>query len=115
MQGSNNDKSTVKTIIKTYEHHPSIKLIKENISKESNDFNIKAARIGQINTIIKGLNPKKATRPDKIPVKIVKLAANVIDSHLTNIVNNDLSNKVFSDSAKLASLWPIYRKNDRNK
>ena len=31
LQGSNNDKSTVETIIKTYEHHPSIKLIKEHV------------------------------------------------------------------------------------
>ena len=30
LQGSNNDKSTVETIIKTYEHHPSIELIKEH-------------------------------------------------------------------------------------
>ena len=47
---------------------------------------------------------KKATGTDKIPVKIVKLAASVIDSHLTNIINNDLSNKALSNSAKLASV-----------
>ena len=32
LQGSNNDKSTVETTIKNYEHHPSIKLIKEHIA-----------------------------------------------------------------------------------
>ena len=114
MQGSSNGKCTVETIIKTYEHHPSIKLIKEHIQKENNDFNIKAASVGQINKIIKGLNPKKATGPDKIPVKIAKLAASVIDSHLTNIINNDLSNNTFSDSEKLASVRPIYEKYERN-
>ena len=114
IQGSNNNKFTVETIIKTYEHHPSIKLIKEHIQKENNDFNIKAASVGQINKIIKGLNPKKATGPDKIPVKIVKLATSVIDSHLTNIINNDLSNNAFPDSPKLASVRPIYKKDDRN-
>ena len=113
LQGSNNDKSTAETIIKTYEHHHSIKLIKEHIQIENNDFNIKATSVGQINKIIKGLNPKKATGPDKIPVKIVKLAASVIDSHLTNIIN-DLSDNAFSDSAKLASVRPIYKKDDRN-
>ena len=75
----------METIIKTYEHHLSIKLIKERIQKENNDFNIKDASVGQIKQIIKRLNHKKATRPDKIPVKVVKLAACVIDSHLTNI------------------------------
>ena len=39
LPGSNNGKSTVEIIIKTYEHHPSIKLIKENIQKENNNFN----------------------------------------------------------------------------
>ena len=60
------------------------------------------------------MNPRKATGPDKIPVKIVKLAVNVIDSHLTNIINNDLSNNAFSDSAKLASVRPIYTKDNKN-
>ena len=114
LQGCNNGKFTAETIIKTYEHHPSIKLIQKHIQKEDNDFNIKAASAGQIHRIIKGLNPKKATGPDKIPVKIVKLAASEIDSHLINIIYNDLSNNVFSDSAKLASVRPIYKKDDRN-
>ena len=86
LQGSNNDKSTVKTIIKIYDHHPSIKVIKAQILKENNDFKIKAVSVGQINKIIKGLNPKKATRPDKIPVKILKPEASVINFHLTNII-----------------------------
>ena len=50
LQGSNDDKSTVETIIKTYDH-PRIKLIKEYIQKENN-YNIKAGSVGQINKII---------------------------------------------------------------
>ena len=60
------------------------------------------------------MHPKEATGPDKIPVKIVKLATSVIDFHLNNIINNDFSNKLFSDSAKLASVRTIYKKDDRN-
>ena len=85
-QGPNNNKCTVEIIMKTYEHHPSIIIINEHIQKENNDFNMKAASVGKINKIIKGLKPKKATEPDKIPVNIVKLATSVIDSHLTNII-----------------------------
>ena len=96
MQGSNNDKSTAETI--------------EHIQIENNDFNIKATSVGQINKIIKGLKAKKATGPDNVPVKIVKLAASVIDSRLTNIIN-DLSDNAFSDSE---SVRPIYKKDDRN-
>ena len=53
----------------------------------NNDFNIKVASVGQISKIIKGLNPKKETGPDKIPVKIVKLVASVVDFHLSYIIN----------------------------
>ena len=37
------------------------------------------------------------------------------DSHLSNIINNDLSNNAFLDSAKVACVRPIYKKDDRNK
>ena len=59
-------------IIKTYENHPSIKLIKDNVLSENKDFTIEPATVVEINKIIKNLNPKKATVPGKIPVKIVK-------------------------------------------
>ena len=67
-----------------------------------------------MNKIIKGLNHKKATRPDKISVNIVKLAASVINSHLTDTTINDTLNKAFSDSGKLAFVRPIRKKDDRN-
>ena len=75
-------------IIKTYENHPSIKLIKDNVLSEDKDFTTELVTVVEINNIIKDLNSKEVTGPDESPVKIVKLAANVIDLHLTN---NDLS------------------------
>ena len=60
------------------------------------------------------MNPRKITGPDKIPVKIVKLVASVIDSHLTKIIKNDPSNNAFSDSVRLASVRPIYIQGKRN-
>ena len=61
------------------------------------------------------LNPKKATGPDKIPPKIVRLSANIIDSHLMNIINNDLSNDSFSNEAKVSTVQPIYKKKNCDK
>ena len=37
------------------------------------------------------------------------MSTNVIDSHLTNIINSDLKIKAFSDSAKAASIRPIFK------
>ena len=84
-----NDIATVQSIIQKYQTHPSILNIKsKNTAK--NTFDIPAATSRQINKIIKELNAKKATGPDKIPPKIVRLSANIINSHLTNIINSDL-------------------------
>ena len=66
-----------------------------------------------INKIIRNLDVKKATGPDKIPVKVVKMSAYIIDKHLTNIINNDLLRNSFSDSIKIASIRPIFKKGQR--
>ena len=78
-------------------------------------LDIPTATTEEINKIIKELDPKKATGLDKIPPKIVKMSANVIDSHLANIINNDITKNVFSEKAKVASVRPIFKKNEREK
>ena len=78
-------------------------------------FDIPTAKIEDINKTIKNINPKKTTGPDKIPPKIVKLSANIIDSHLMNIINNDLSNNSFSNEEKVATVQPIYEKKSCDK
>ena len=50
------------------------------------------ATVSDINTLLKSVNTKKATRPDNIPPKLVKL----IDSHLCNIINKGLQKFFFS-------------------
>ena len=53
LQGPNNEKPITETIVKTYEHHPSIKLIKEDITKENNNFNVKVASVRQLTKKLK--------------------------------------------------------------
>ena len=84
------------------------------MDKSENRYNILLATAEQINKDIRKLNPDKATGPDKIPPKIVILSANIIDSHLANIINYDLDNS-FSEGAKIATVRPIYKKSDRDK
>ena len=63
--------------------------------------------------MFKSLNPRKATGPDDIRVMILKIARNVIDSHLTN-VNRDIKEK-FSGDAKTAVVRRLHKKNHRDK
>ena len=109
------DNTTVKNIIKQYENHNNIINIKNHIDSPVIRFDIPTAKIEDINKIIKNINLKKATGPDKIPPKIVKLSANIIDSHLMNIIDNDLSNNSFSNEAKVAAVRPIYKKKSHDK
>ena len=93
----NEDNTTVRNIIKQSENHSSIINIKNHIDSPAIRFGIPAAKIEDINKIIKNINPKKATCSDKILPKLVRLSANIIDSHLMNIINNDLTNTSFSN------------------
>ena len=107
------EKEIVATIIDKFKTHSSIINIK-NEFRPTADLNIKAATVDQINKIIRNLDAKKATGPDKIPVKVVKMSAYIIDKHLTNIINNDLLRNSFSlDSPKKASVRPIFKKGKR--
>ena len=56
------------------------------------------------------MNSRKATGPDKIPWKFVKVLANIIDCHLINIINRDLKRNSISDSTKVASIPPILKR-----
>ena len=58
---------------------------------------------------------KNATRPNKIAPKKVRLSANIIDSHLTNIINSDLLKDSFSEDAKTASVRSISKKKEYHK
>ena len=78
--------------------------------RKKNIFDFPEANTEDINKIIKSLNPNKATGPDHIPLKIIKTAANVIDSQLAHIINKDLKENKFSENAKTALVRPIYKK-----
>ena len=108
-----NDVYCIKQIIKKFESHPSIVEIKKNINIVEK-ITIKEATVWNINALLKSVNTKLGTGPDNIPSKLVRLPANVIDSHLCNIINKGLQNSSFPDAAKIASVRPIYKKKCRN-
>ena len=66
-----------------------------------------------MNKIINWLSSGKATGLDGIPVKFIKLSANIIDSHLSTIINK--GKDCYSESAKTANVRPIFKKDERTK
>ena len=94
-----NDSLITKRIIKKYKNHPIIKAIQYTFPVKI-EFKIEKAKVEQINKILRNINSRNATGPDKIPPKIVKTSANIIDSHLTSIINSDLKEMPFQTQQK---------------
>ena len=53
---------------------------------------------------------QKATGPDEMTLKIIKLSTDVIEKHLTNIINTNSESSCFSENAKIASVKSAYKK-----
>ena len=107
------DRTNVNQIIENYKNHPSIEKIRENVPENELEFTLPFATKEHINKIIKNLDTSKATGPDEIPAKLVKLVADVLDEHLTFIINNDIKRQMFSENAKIAHVAPIFKAKDR--
>ena len=78
--------------------HPSVQKIKREFSLDK-EFELSYTSNKDINQIIKYLNINKAKCPDGISAKFVKISADIIDCHIANIINKDISN--ISEIAKL--------------
>ena len=48
-------------------------------------------------------------------MKFIKLSANVIDSHLANVINKDINLNSYSENAKIANVRTIFKKDERTK
>ena len=103
----------IDVIINKYKNQSSINQIRKECSNPK-IHSFPEAKNEEITILIKRLSPKKVTGPDGILLKIIKLFADVIDKHLTNIINTDLESSYFSENAKIASVKPIYKKESRS-
>ena len=101
-------------IVFVYSNHPSIRKI-ENLCVPENTIDLLYASTSDMKKVIKSLNVNKAKRPDGISAKFVKMSTNIIDSHLANIINNDISSNKYSKHAKAVTVRSIFKKYDRTK
>ena len=109
---TNNTREIIEGVIRKYERHSRILKIKNNFVS-SMAFDFPKAEVADIDAILKKTDPKKATGPDTISPKLVKMPANVIDKHLYNI-NMDNENYNVPDNTEVAAVRPISKKKSRN-
>ena len=92
--GSSNKKWVLNSILDKYRNHSSIIVIHKKRNLQSNSISIFTSNWGskitaeEIKTIPKFLNSKKASGIDKIPMKLIKLAYNVLVKPRSIAINN---------------------------
>ena len=99
-------------IVFVYSNHPSIRKI-ENLCVPENTFDLLYASTSDMKKVIKSLNVNKAKGPYGISAIFVKMSTSIIDCHLANIINNDISSNKYSKHAKAVTVRSIFKKYDR--
>ena len=60
------------------------------------------------------VNPQKPGGYDKIPPKLVSLSADVLAKPFMHVVNSGIHSHTFPDSAKVAVVTPVFKKDNRH-
>ena len=71
---------------------------------------IKTCTNKEITDIISDLSSNKATGPNSIPIKIMKIAKDSIANNLSVLFNLSFSSGVFSGKLKIAKISPVLKK-----
>ena len=109
------DAVTVRDIIEKFHDTPIISKIRESrLHFPSENFSLPLATKEEINNIMKKINVSKSCGPDKIPPKIVKMSADILDSTFVTIINDSVLNNKFPENAKNANVPPIFKNDDRS-
>ena len=100
-------------IIENYKCHPSIIAINENLQIEDK-FSFNTVSQDEILKHLKNIIPNKSTGDDKIPPKIIKLSAEILDEPLTAVINSSINEMNFPGKAKTAAVAPIFKSDDKS-
>ena len=105
-------------------HYPVKISISEIINKHENYISIQNIRSKKLNStstfektnirqLILELNSRKPMGIDTIPPKIVKMLNDDICDNIKSIANSMITQSLFSDQAKISSMTPVFKKDDR--
>ena len=98
--------------VRKFETHPSILSIKHRV-QSTPTFDFVEISLDEITNEINMLNKKKAGTFGNIPAKHLKESANICNTYLLKIWNEEiLQTQSFPDMLKLADITPIYKKED---
>jgi hypothetical protein len=73
-------------------------------------FKFQAVSVAKVNKFLRSLTACKSTGTDKIPAKIIRIAAPVIADPLTKIFNTAIFNETVPFEWKIAIVIPLHKK-----
>ena len=71
-------------------------------------FTFSKINVDTVNNLL-NINANKATGPDNIPGRLLKIASDILSPSLTEIFNKSLSTGSYPDDWKMAKVMPIYK------
>ena len=77
-------------------------------------FSLKIPTVGEVRNLLRKLNGRKAAGLDKIPCKLLKVAADIIAPSLTKIYQRSIISGIFPMEKKLARVTPVFKKGKMN-
>ena len=92
-----------------YVDHPGINNIREHLPQNQN-LSFRHINENEEAKILQSLNPKKATGPDKIPPKLIKMAKPVISDTIAGMINNAIDTGTFPDALKKADVTQVFER-----
>ena len=90
-----------------YVDHPGVKKIREHLPQNQSIL-FRHTNENEVAKILHLLNPKKATGPDEIPPKLIKMAKPVISDTIAGMINNAIDIGTFPDALKKADVTPVF-------
>jgi hypothetical protein len=88
--------------------------LKDYITTTISSFNFQTVSESHVYRLLLSLNPGKSTGIDKIPAKIIRIAAPVITNSLTKIFNMAIISVTVPFEWKIARVTPIFKNGPRN-
>ena len=103
---------TIEEIIKKYEAHPSILMIKANVKIE-NKFIFKDTTTENVQKEILNLDTRKVSMENDIPASILAQNNDLISDYLRQIYNNAKNINKYPMSLKIADVIPVHKKDEK--
>ena len=75
---------------------------------------LKIPTVGEVRNLLRKLNVRKAAGLDKIPCKLLKVAADIIAPSLMKIYQRSIISGIFPLEWKLARVTPVFKKGKMN-